>query len=335
MGDIIMATSMISPLQQRFPSASITWICEPEYVELLRHHPGITEILVWPKNVWKWQLRHFRWVSLLKAIRQLIQKLRYHNYDMALDAQGLLRSRLICYLSGADKRIGFDSREPGAGLMTRIIKKEPCNPLMGSEYGQMINSLKARQTALSPEIVVDPAARNNIQDLFLNWGIGRRYAVIIPFTTRPQKHWPEKNWPALVRHIQTDLQLPVVMLGGSKNKAAAERIAKSSSNVSSFLYNLTGKATLSQTVAVIEQATLAVGVDTGLTHMAVGFNRPTVGLFGSTRPYRLTQNRHALVLYEPMVCSPCHRRPTCHGSYDCMIRHSVSKVLQAINHVLT
>ena len=85
---------------------------------------------------------------------------------------------------------------------------------------------------------------------------------------------------------------------------------------------------LRQAAALIERAKLLIGVDTGLTHMGIAFDRPTLCLFGSTCPYLDTTHDNAQVIYHRLSCSPCKRRPTCDGRFDCMQAISVDEVLQ-------
>ena len=91
---------------------------------------------------------------------------------------------------------------------------------------------------------------------------------------------------------------------------------------------------LDETVAVIADASLLIGVDTGLTHMGTALRIPTVALFGSTRPYRDARSARTVILYEQLPCSPCRRHPTCDGRFDCMAAHTVAGVLAAAQRVL-
>jgi heptosyltransferase-1 len=100
-----------------------------------------------------------------------------------------------------------------------------------------------------------------------------------------------------------------VLLGGPGDQAAAERMAAAGP----MLVNLVGQMKLDETVAAIADAALLVGVDTGLTHMGTALGVPTVGLFGSTRPYLDAGTSRTAILYEPLACSPCRRHPTCNG----------------------
>ncbi|WP_462321753.1 glycosyltransferase family 9 protein, partial [Halochromatium sp.] len=82
--------------------------------------------------------------------------------------------------------------------------------------------------------------------------------------------------------------------------------------------------------ALIGRARLLVGVDTGLSHMGIALERPTVLLFGSTCPYTETGSTKARVLYHRRDCSPCRRRPTCNGAFSCMRDIGVDEVMATL-----
>jgi heptosyltransferase-1 len=124
--------------------------------------------------------------------------------------------------------------------------------------------------------------------------------------------------------------MSVVLLGGPADKAAASRIVD---NCKGKVVDLAGATTLTQAVAVIGDASLVIGVDTGLTHVGIAQAAPTLALFGSTIPYRDTGVPHTEVLYHQLPCSPCKRKPTCDGRFDCMREIAVDDVIQAVGRV--
>ena len=68
--------------------------------------------------------------------------------------------------------------------------------------------------------------------------------------------------------------------------------------------------------------------------MGIAFGTPSLLLFGSTCPYLDTGRANARVLYHPLPCSPCKRRPTCGGTFDCMGAIGVDEVLAAARQVI-
>ena len=330
-GDIVMASPMIQVLREAYPKAYLAWLVEPSLAELLRHHPGLDELICWPKAEWENLLKQGRLFALAREVRKLASELRLRNFDTALDAQGLLRSRMLAFLSGARQRVGLDSREPGRFLMTKMCLPTPNSKRMSSEYYDLMQGLGLSPKEFHPDVVVSIEDQRAAACQLHAEGIGERYAVMCPFTTRPQKHWFIERWAALSAAIHDSLALPTVLLGGPQDIDGSRRIQVLGKV---RIHDLTGKVTLGQAAAVVKHSTLVVGVDTGLTHMGVAFDRPTIALFGATCPYLHTASPGTTVLYDELPCSPCRRSPTCNNEFTCMKSISMERVLNAAEGLL-
>lgn len=330
-GDIVMASPLIDALRKAHPDAYIAWLAQPECKVLLELHPGLDEVIVWPRAEWArlWESR--RWGVLLRELRSLRRSLRERGFDTAIDLQGLLKSGVWAWMSGARERIGLGSREGSARLMTRVLPRGGDPERIGSEYLFLAEQLGLPIDDFRMRVALSSDDHRFAEDYLQEHGLGGGHAVICPFTTRPQKHWFEDRWGALVAQLREDLQLPVVMLGGPGDGEAANRIA---ALAGSGLVNAVGRTGLRQAAALIAGARLLVGVDTGLTHMGIAFAVPTVALFGSTVPYRDTTRPNARVLYHPLNCSPCKRNPTCGGEFTCMRLITGDEVVAAAREVL-
>jgi len=325
-GDVVFASPLIKALRRRYPDAKISWLIEPAAAALLKNNPELDEVILWPKGEWKQLWRERKFLTLARQLRQFIRRLKSHKFDCAIDLQGLLKSAVWAYFSGAEQRIGLGSKEGSERMMTRVISRQSDNPRIGSEYFGLAQELGLdvaefeMDIALSAEDEAFPGTGIEYQD----------YAVICPFTTRPQKHWREDRWPVLAENIKAEQNLPVVMLGGPADVEAAARIAAANPQI----INMAGKSSLMQTAALIKHASLLVGVDTGLTHMGIVFNVPTVALFGSTCPYTDTTRANARVLYHKMGCSPCRRKPTCNGDFTCMKKIEIAEIMSTLPLVM-
>ena len=331
-GDIVMASPMIRVLREAWPRAAIAWLVDPSVRCLLDHHPALDEVICWSKEQW-WQLiRNYQYLRLGGDITAFSRDLRQRRFDLALDVQGLLRSRLLAWLSGATERVGFESREPGNHLMTRIVSRGPSSKAMSSEYRHLMHTLGLDPGPFAPEIVLSPSDRDSAREICENHGLENRYAVLCPFTTRPQKHWIEARWVETATHVATEFNLAIVLLGGPQDAAASRRIR---SRTEVKIVDFTGQTTLGQAAAVVEQAALVIGVDTGLTHLGTAFKRPTIALFGATCPYLTTSNSRTIVVYNRLTCSPCKRKPTCAGRYDCMKAIGSDEVYRAVRRLIS
>lgn len=98
----------------------------------------------------------------------------------------------------------------------------------------------------------------------------------------PTANWSYKVWPAeRFAALAHALDLPVVVLGGPGPEEAA-MAAPVLEDLPGAL-DLVGRLTLPQAAAVLSRATLYVGNDSGLMHLAAAAGAPTLGLFGPTR----------------------------------------------------
>ncbi|MEW8505622.1 MAG: glycosyltransferase family 9 protein [Candidatus Thiodiazotropha sp.] len=323
-GDIVFATPLIDAIRQRYPGARISWLVQGESKGLLEHHPALDRVIVWPRQQWERHWKQRQWLRLWRALRQFRDELRNHHFDMALDVQGLMKSGFLAWLSGAEARIGLGSREGSQWLMSRVIDKGGEPRRIASEYLYFAQQLGLGTDGFEMRIGLSEEDRSHAEAMIRANRLQQGYIVIAPFTTRAQKHWFNSSWIDLLAAIEAEWQLPVVMLGGPGDKAAAAVIQDRGR---AGLINLVGETSLRQAAAVIERAELIIGVDTGLTHMGIAMNRPTLCLFGSTRPYLDTAHENTAVIYHSRDCSPCRRNPTCDGRYDCMRDIKVAEVM--------
>ena len=331
-GDIVFASPLVAALRRRWPEARIAWLVQPECAALLDRHPDLDAVIVCPLRHWQRLWRERRYRELWAGIRTLRANLREHDFDLALDLQGLLKSGLLTWLSGARERIGLGSREGSQWLMTRRLPRGGESKLIGSEYRFLAESL-ALPVADGFRMAVHygEAEAAFAESVIARESLSNGYAVFCPFTTRPQKHWIEERWARLAHRVRDELGLVPVLLGGPGDREAARRIADAADDQ---LIDLTGQTSLTEAAALIDRAALLIGVDTGLSHMGIAFETPSLLLFGSTCPYLDTTRAKARVLHHALPCSPCKRRPTCDGRFDCMRAIGSDEILRAADEVL-
>ena len=114
LGDVIHALPAASALRDTFPDAGIDWVIDPRWKRLLEGNPDLTEII-----------SHDR--KRAGGIASSIRKLRAARYTCAIDFQGLYKSALIALVSGAPRRIGFQSSYAREGLVA-MLYTEQLNP---------------------------------------------------------------------------------------------------------------------------------------------------------------------------------------------------------------
>ena len=328
-GDVVLSSPLAGALRRRYPAAHIAWAVEERTADVIRHNPHLDEVIVWERAEWKRMLRTGRWGAFLGAAADFFTALRDRRFDVAIDAQGLLRSGALALFSGARVRIGLGSREGSGLLMTSVVKREFFTRRIASADASFARALGLDATSFAMEIPRGEDELAAVDRIVATEGLGDGFVAAVPFTTRFYKHWFEDRWSALIRQIREGVGLGVVLLGGPADRGAADRILEGGGE-GAPLVDLVGRTTLGEASAVVARCSVLVGVDTGLCHMAHAFGRPAVLVFGSNAPYLDPPIPGARILHSGRDCSPCWGKLTCGGRIDCMDDISVAEVLAAV-----
>ena len=332
-GDLVFASPLAGALRRRYPGAHIAWAAEERTAGVIRHNPHLDEVIVWERAAWKRMLRTGRWGALSRAVADFFGALRDRRFDVAIDAQGLLRSGLLAFLSGAPVRIGLGSREGSRILMTDVVERGGESRKIGSEYAHLAAVLGLDAATFTMEIPCGAAETAMADGVVREQGLGAGFVAACPFTTRFYKHWFEDRWSSLIHRIRERAGLGVVLLGGPADRAAADRILNGVAALPPAyppVVDLVGGTTLGEASAVVSRCSVLVGVDTGLSHMAHAHGRPSVLVFGSNTPYLDPPGPAATILHSGRGCSPCRGKLACDGRIDCMDDISVGQVFAAV-----
>lgn len=115
MGDIIHSLPVAALLKRSLPGLELDWLVEPLGLPLLQGNSAVDNVCVFEKKKWWQQLRSVSGMPATAGeFNQFISTLRSRKYDAAIDLQGLLKSSLLSYFSGAPLRFGFKGTREGA-----------------------------------------------------------------------------------------------------------------------------------------------------------------------------------------------------------------------------
>jgi len=320
----------------RFPDAFIAWLAEERTADVIRYSPHLDEVVVWRRAAWKRLFCSGRWAELVNRATTFVAALRARRFDVAIDAQGLLRSGAATFLTGAPVRIGLGSREGSRWLMTHLVERGGNHRAIASEYRYLAARLGLETEPFPLEAPRSAAELRSARRMLAGAGVTNGFVAACPFTTRAFKHWLEPRWSAFAM-LRERLRVAVVLLGGAADRAAADRILSGLPEPSpgaAPVVDLVGRTTLGEASAVVSRCGVLVGVDTGLSHMAHAFDRPSVLIFGSNTPYLDPPGSRSAILHSGRPCSPCRGRLVCAGRIDCMGDIEVRHVLAAVGACL-
>ncbi len=285
LGDVLHNLPMVADLLRQYPDADIDWVVEEGYVSLVRLHPHVRKIIPFALRRWRKSLGK---KETRDQIRQFVRSLREEEYDIVFDTQGLLKTGIIMGAARIRKggaKVGLANGSEGSGyegasrfFHTRSIPLDPRTHAVAR--GRLVAAAALGYSAdCAPDFGLpgpDTASRPA-------WMPQEDYAVFFHGTARDAKKWAPANWIATGHALAP---MPVLLAWGSPGeKAEAEALAASLPNA-----RVLPKLSMDEAVTLARNAALAIGVDTGLTHIAAAFLRPTVELYCDSPKWKTEGN---------------------------------------------
>ncbi len=339
-GDVLHTIPVLNKLRKRYPAARIDGLAAPEIAELLRHHPGISNVIEFARGEWSepWRLRPFANTARLAA------NLRATHYDLVIDMHGQFRTAVFALATGAPVRIGFD--RPRAQVWAASDRELPQAARKHAWQGARELSWLAythpmrlptlevhavdRYLSIGPMLGLDasaadfsfpvpPTTRTRVASLLSRRGVvdpPRGLIVIAPGTVWETKAWRQEGFAEVARYFMTQ-GFAVVLAGSPREHTLCAQIAADSPGA----INLAGETSLTELVALVDRASLCVTNDSGPMHLAVARGRPVVSIFGPTDPIWIgPYGRLDAVLQSKIACAPCYVRTLarCPHQHACM-----------------
>lgn len=272
LGDVIHNLPVVSDLKRRFPDLEIDWCVEESFAAIPRLHPGVSRVV--PVAVRRWR-RQLLAAATWREMRTFRQGLRRQGYEFVLDTQGLLKSAVIARQAGC----------PVFGYAREAARE----PLAARFYAEGFGIPKAAH-AVDRNRWLAAAAFDYPLDAPLDYGIGAPplaapwlpaspYAVLLSATSRDDKLWAEAQWIDLGRALQARGIAAVLPAGSTAERERAARLAAAIPGAVAA-----PPLGIPELAGLLAGARLAVGVDTGLTHLATALKIPTVALYTATEP---------------------------------------------------
>jgi heptosyltransferase-1 len=261
----------LTEARARRPADRFAWVVEEAFAPLVRLHPAVDEVI--PVAGRRWRGLNLLAPSTWSEIMAFRRNLRMHEYAEIIDTQGLFKSALMARRARG-RRHGYDEQS---------IKEPPAARLYDVRHRvEWKQHAIARNRALSglalgyapqgePDYGLDAAG-------IATAAPAARYGVLLHATAQPGKQWPEENWRSLAAELARDFDL-VVPWGNEAEQARAHRIASGIARARVF-----DRQPLDGVARLIAGASFAVGVDTGLMHLAAALRVPLVAVFADSEP---------------------------------------------------
>jgi heptosyltransferase I len=274
LGDVVHNMPMVADILRHHPDAVIDWAVEEAYVDLVRLNEGVRKVIPFALRRWR---KNLLAITTHAEICGFHRALRQEAYDVVFDTQGLLKTGLVmgmARLNPGGKRVGLANGTEGSGYegLSRIF--HTASVAVGSRTHAVLRGRLVAAETFGYAIAYPADFNLKIPAARPDWLPAEPYAVFFHATARASKQWPAAHWVGLAR-LLAERGLPVLLPWGNANeKLQAQQLASRMANA-----RVLPRLSMMDAVLLAGKAALAVGVDTGLTHIAAALNRPTVELY--------------------------------------------------------
>lgn len=277
LGDVVHAMPAVQDILSARPGARIDWVVEPGFAPLLRRVDGLGEVIECALRRWR---RSWWTASTRSEWRAFRSRLQGQRFDAVIDLQGLTKSALIARLASGPS-FGVANRTEASGfewparflvdhaieVPLRTHALDRARLLAASALGYGVQG--PPRFGLRGRAVAAPAG-------------GRPTLVAVHGTSRADKLWPEAHWLEFGRRAVAAGWRLAFPHAGAEELARAQRLAAAFGEQAEVWPAMA----LDALVDRMGTAQGAVGVDSGLSHVAVALDLPHVQIYNFPTAWR-------------------------------------------------
>jgi heptosyltransferase I len=266
-GDVTHVVPVINAIHKHLPQARITWIIGKLEARLLNGLPDV-EFIVFDKK------------GGFDAIRQLRRNLKGRKFDALLHMQVAARANLLSKLVKAPLRIGWDKprwRDRHQWFINQSVESVPEQ----HQVDGFLEFARALGVPTGPPVWKFPVTEEDISWAKQVLGDGPPILMISPCSSHELRNWQPERYAEVADYAISELNMRVVLSGGPSDleRQTGQDIESAMVNKAQ---NLIGKDTITQSVALLQQAAIVISPDSGPAHLASALAIPVIGLYAAT-----------------------------------------------------
>ncbi|MDX8524491.1 glycosyltransferase family 9 protein [Mesorhizobium sp. MSK_1335] len=337
-GDLILTSALAKNLQVAYPDARIVFLCEAGFASFLTAHGIASDTVTFRRASARGTILQ-RGLELWRAVR----KLRRFGFDMTIDLADSRTSHFIAMVVNAKIRVGYFPSEQPLRRFERQSANVRAKPFGYGEshflyrYLSPLEALGVDLRVKAPSIHPLPLETDRALALLDKFGLRRNaFLVVHAGASFPGRRWLPERFAAVIDTISTETGLAVALVGGPDEAEANDQIM---ATVRTPVVNLVGALSLETLLALLRQARLFLGNESGPMHMAAAAGTPVVGLFGLTNPIRWGAVGVPSISVRPSLPCDCVGGDLCHRTNPskacCVWRLEVDTVADAVRELLS
>jgi lipopolysaccharide heptosyltransferase II len=339
MGDVLLATPLLRVLRRAYPASRLRFLAGPDDAELVRLHPDLDDVLVWPSD----RRHHWRPAGVAsRLVRGLADRIRHDGENLwVVDLQASPRSLAFTALLRPSRRFRYRKDYLRRELLVRakIDRYPDPPPSIAERYFNAVDELGLLPNGEGLDIVLGDEAKTRAQQILSPLSQGGILALA-PGARWATNRWPPEAFAAAARRLAEERGWKIVVLGGGPDTSVAGVVALMLENAGAAPLNLAGRLSLLESAAVLLNCDLLLTNASGLMHVAAALRVPAVVLFGSTVPafgFAPYRSPARVLGIEGLPCRPCtHRgRTACPlGHFKCMREIEPDRVIESARELL-
>ncbi|RRI05384.1 glycosyltransferase family 9 protein [Mesorhizobium tamadayense] len=336
-GDIVLASALAKNLQLEYPGARIVFLCEERFAGFLTAHGIASEVISFSRA-------RMRGTPLQRGheLLRVVRALRRHRFDMTVDITDSKTSRFVSRLLGAPVRVGHHPTE----RPLRWHERQPANVRMKPfgfgekhylfRYLSPLEVLGVDLRVRAPAICPLPFETTQALTLLSKHHLRpNAFLAVHAGASFPGRRWQPERFAAAIDRISAETGLDVVLIGGPGEEEATAKIVATAKTP---MINLVGALSLETLLALLKEARLFLGNESGPMHMAAAAGIPVVGLFGRTNPARWGPVGVPSISLRPTMPCDCVGGDLCRRTDSskacCVWRLEVDPVVEAVRELL-
>jgi heptosyltransferase-1 len=331
-GDVVHSLPFLEVLKNRFPLSKIDWVVEEDASDIIRNHPDIDKLIVFPRKDWITRvIKKGEYRSVGKEVANFAKELKKKQYDIVVDLQGLFKSGVLTFITRGRRKIALNGgREASSIFVNERVAIPDSNIHALERYLYIARYLGATKLEWNGQISINTTDKTYVNHLLGEIGNDRTLVAVNPIAKWETKLWSLDRFACLADRIKKELEA-VVIFTGSKNDTKAIKTILSKMN--SKAHNLAGKISLKELAYLYQKCAAVISTDTGPMHVAAAMTYPVViALFGPTSPFKTGPygSKHR-VIKANLECSPCFKKKC--DDMSCMKEITVDMVFNTVKEV--
>ncbi len=302
LGDVVHAMPAVHDMQQALPDAHIDWVVERGFAPLVRRCQGVRRVIECDFRRWKTSLFE---ADTRRAWRAFKTELQHERYDTVMDVQGLSKSALVSWLARLNtngQRFGMANQTEGSSFEAPTRWVADVAILLPMHSHAITRSRQLCATALGYVIPVNMSfglvrrmdkARTAIENIAFSSGM-KGVVALVHGTSRADKQWPLLHWRALAERLHHAGYGVVVPHGNEVEEQTSHHIARGLPDT-----HIWPHLSLDALTDALGDCTGVIGVDSGLSHIAVALNLVHVQIYNFETAWRTGP----LAVQRPHQCS--------------------------------